>query len=185
VSAATITVSDSCTLVDAITAANTDTATGGCPAGSGADTIVLPPGSTQTLYGPTGLMVGSPITIVGQGSTITRAGAAPDFRIFVVSKKGALTLQETAVSGGRAGNGGGLANSGTLTITNSTLRLPARGGQATRHPPYEVERDLMLPIPRMLIRAVAPAAMAGGLHTPFPADRADLMTMRLRLCGTL
>jgi len=28
-----------CTLVDAITAANTDTAKGGCPAGSGADTI--------------------------------------------------------------------------------------------------------------------------------------------------
>jgi hypothetical protein len=47
--AATIPVGDSCTLVDAITAANTDTATGGCPAGSGADTIVLPAGSTQTL----------------------------------------------------------------------------------------------------------------------------------------
>ena len=57
--AATIPVSASCTLINAITAANTDTATGGCPAGSGADTIVLPAGSTQTLttvnnstYGP-------------------------------------------------------------------------------------------------------------------------------------
>jgi CSLREA domain-containing protein len=30
-----------CTLRDAITAANTDTPAGGCPAGSGADTIVL------------------------------------------------------------------------------------------------------------------------------------------------
>ena len=47
--AATIPVGGACTLVDAITAANTDTATGGCPAGSGADTIVLPVGSTQTL----------------------------------------------------------------------------------------------------------------------------------------
>ena len=47
--AATIPVGGSCTLVNAITAANTDTATGGCPAGSGADTIVLPAGSTQTL----------------------------------------------------------------------------------------------------------------------------------------
>ena len=36
-------------LVDAITAANIDTATGGCPAGRGADTIVLPARSTQTL----------------------------------------------------------------------------------------------------------------------------------------
>jgi hypothetical protein len=59
VQAATIPVGGACTLVDAITAANTDTATGGCPAGSGADTILLPAGSTQTLtevnnstYGP-------------------------------------------------------------------------------------------------------------------------------------
>ena len=47
--AATIPVNANCTLIDAITAANTDTATGGCPAGSGVDTIVPPPGSTQTL----------------------------------------------------------------------------------------------------------------------------------------
>ena len=37
--AATINVSGGCSLVNAITAANTDTATGGCPQGSGADTI--------------------------------------------------------------------------------------------------------------------------------------------------
>ena len=46
VQAGTIAVTSTCTLVDAITAANTDTATGGCPAGSGADTIVLPKDST-------------------------------------------------------------------------------------------------------------------------------------------
>jgi hypothetical protein len=40
--AATIIVDEtSCTLVDAIAAANTDTAVGGCPAGSGADTMKL------------------------------------------------------------------------------------------------------------------------------------------------
>src|SRR5689334_2715265 len=40
--AATITVDGaSCTLPDAITAANTDTASGGCTAGSGADTLLL------------------------------------------------------------------------------------------------------------------------------------------------
>ncbi len=38
-----------CTLRDAITAANTDTATGGCPAGYGADTIELPIAATITL----------------------------------------------------------------------------------------------------------------------------------------
>jgi hypothetical protein len=69
--AATITVSGGCSLINAITAANLDTATGGCPAGSGADTIVLPAGSTQTLtavnnstFGPTGLpVVSSKVTI--------------------------------------------------------------------------------------------------------------------------
>ena len=77
--AATIPVNANCTLVNAITAANTDSATGGCPAGNGADTIVLPAGSTQTLtsvnnstYGPTGLpVISSVITIAGQGSTIS------------------------------------------------------------------------------------------------------------------
>ena len=38
-----------CTLRDAITAANTDTATGGCQAGNGADTIELPSASIITL----------------------------------------------------------------------------------------------------------------------------------------
>ena len=47
--AATINVGGGCTLVRAINAANNDTTTGGrCKIGSGADTIVLPKGSTQT-----------------------------------------------------------------------------------------------------------------------------------------
>jgi hypothetical protein len=46
--AASITVSGSCTLVDAISAANSDTATGGCAAGSGADTIILSDNVTLT-----------------------------------------------------------------------------------------------------------------------------------------
>src|SRR5215211_4296275 len=76
--AATINVGGSCTLIRAIVAANNDTATPGCKKGSGADTIVLPLHSTQTLtavnntnYGPTGLpTVRTPITIVGNGSKI-------------------------------------------------------------------------------------------------------------------
>ncbi|HKH21097.1 MAG TPA: hypothetical protein VKB53_09490, partial [Gammaproteobacteria bacterium] len=76
--AATINVGGACTLIRAIVAANNDTATPGCKKGSGADTIVLPRGSTQTLtavnntnYGPTGLpTVRTPITIVGNGSKI-------------------------------------------------------------------------------------------------------------------
>jgi hypothetical protein len=137
--AATIPVGGACTLIDAIIAANTDTATGGCPAGSRADTIMLPAGSTQTLtevhnstYGPTGLpVITSTITIVGNGSTIARASGAPDFfRILAVSSTGQLTVQETTVSGGRslsaegglANSGGGVVNfGGTLTVMNSTI----------------------------------------------------------------
>jgi hypothetical protein len=136
--AATIPVGDVCTLIDAITAANTDTATGGCPAGSGADTVVLPMSGAQTLnevnndtYGPTGLpVISSVITIAGQGSTIARDNGAPYFRIVAVNSTGDLTLQETTISGGIAPapyyvpphNGGGVANyGGTLTVLNSTI----------------------------------------------------------------
>jgi Dockerin type I domain len=139
--AATIPVGGACTLVAAITAANTDTATGGCPAGHGADTILLPPGSTQTLtavdntaYGATGLpVITSTITIAGQGSTIARADSAPAFRIMAVGSGGTLTLQETTVSGGvaeevEAGHhlshtGGGVFNyfGGTVTVTQGTI----------------------------------------------------------------
>jgi hypothetical protein len=106
--AATIEVGGPCTLVDAITAANTDTATGGCPAGHGVDTIVLPAGSTHTLtdvdndtYGPTGLpVIRSVITIAGDGSTIVWASDAPAFRLLAVHSTGKLLLRQTTVSGG-------------------------------------------------------------------------------------
>ncbi|MGQ0592571.1 MAG: hypothetical protein ACT4QB_07950 [Gammaproteobacteria bacterium] len=135
--AATITVGGSCTLVDAIRAANTDAATGGCPAGSGADTLVLVPDSTHTLtavedttYGPTGLpLVTSEITIAGNESTIERGGGAPKFRILAVGQPGNLSLQALTLSGGNAvfvegvnsGAGGGAYNRGTLTLTDSTV----------------------------------------------------------------
>jgi hypothetical protein len=145
VPAATIPVGGVCTLVDAITAANTDTATGGCAGGNGADVIMLPAGSMQTLtdvnnrtYSPTGLpVISSTIVIAGNGSTLMRDSGALEFRLFAVSSTGELTLQETTVSGGRVHggvtgsgevyygddrSGGGVANfGGTLSIRNSTI----------------------------------------------------------------
>lgn len=73
--AADITVDESiCTLADAITAANTDTATGDCPAGdSGADTIILQADVTLAAALPE---ISSTITIEGGGTlsaaTMTR-----------------------------------------------------------------------------------------------------------------
>src|SRR5215213_6260736 len=109
--AATINVGGTCTLIRPIVAANNDTtASGNCRKGSGADTLVLPSGSTQrlttvnnTVFGPTGLpVIRSDITIAGHNSTIRRTASAPDFRIFAVGDNGDLTLRRTTVSGGRA-----------------------------------------------------------------------------------
>lgn len=138
--AATINVGGGCRLVDAITAANSDADTGGCPKGSGADTIVLPQRSVQRLtrvnntygaYGATGLpVITSAITIAGSDSTIRRAQTAPAFRILTVGAGGDLTLRRITVSGGKAqgfrGTGGIYvagtdAGAGTLTVVNSTI----------------------------------------------------------------
>jgi hypothetical protein len=119
-----------CTLAAAITAANTDAIAGGCPAGSGADTLVLPTGSTLTLtnvdnttYGPTGLpVVSSTITIAGQGSTLERGGSAPAFRLVAVGVGGELAVQNLTLRGGIGDRyGGGVYNTGSLTLTNSTV----------------------------------------------------------------
>ncbi len=133
--AATITVDGvTCTLADAITAANTDAATGGCTAGSGADIIDLQTNVTLTVVNNTtsgynGLpVVSSAITIQGNGNTISRQAGTPDFRIMFVGSGGNLTLNSATISGGVASgatpaNRGGAINvfGALLTVTNSTL----------------------------------------------------------------
>lgn len=133
--AGTITVvSGGCTLIDAIKAANEesdgDGNFGSCTGGTlGADTIVLPTNSTQTLTeingesdGSTGLpSITSAITIQGNGSTVARQAGSVDFRIFHVDATGDLTLQQTTVAGGLATYGGAIYNRGALTLTNCTL----------------------------------------------------------------
>lgn len=112
-----------CTLVDAITAANTDTATGGCTAGNGADTIELQGNVTLVnAIGFAGLPeITSVITLNGNGFTIARDAGAPDFVIVSLAGSGNLTLNGTTISGGRLGSGGGITNFGTLTLNNSTV----------------------------------------------------------------
>jgi hypothetical protein len=136
--AATINVGANCTLGRAITSANNNTSVGGCTRGVGADRIVLPRNSTQTLstvnntvYGPTGLpVIRSTITIDGNGSIIRRASTAPNFRIFAVSPLSAFRLQEATVSRGIAANrsGGALYNGdGTVTISESIISANRAG----------------------------------------------------------
>ncbi len=128
-----------CTIRDAITAANTDTPTGGCPAGNGADTIELPFNAIITLtevdndpdppFSATGLpSVTSVVTINGNWTTVQRhdspSGGTPNFRIIRVAGDGDLTVNGLTISNGSipSGAGGGILNSdATLTLTNSNV----------------------------------------------------------------
>jgi hypothetical protein len=122
--AETISVGGACTLADAITAANTDTATGGCPAGSGADTLDLTVDVGLTAALP---QISSQITLAGNGHTISRTSG--NLRLLDVVASGDLTLQHANLSGGYTGdNGGGIQNAGTLTMEDSTL-----SGSAATH----------------------------------------------------
>ena len=156
-----------CSLIEAIDNANADAAAhADCPAGSGADTIELASSATYELdqvhinfYGPNGLpIIGSDITIEGNGSTIRRAAGAPDLRIQAVSSSGTLRLVDLTLRSGNPGtgnsggavfndagvvelvrtqvtentahSGGGLCNeSGVMTLTDSEVSFNvAQGG---------------------------------------------------------
>lgn len=142
VSAGTISVDGTtCTLVDAIQAANTDSAVGGCAAGSGTDVLNLtspqylltfPYGSTNYGLPP----VTSTLVIQGNGAIIQRDVSATSFGIFQVESSGNLTLLNLTVRngseyGGIDVNGGTLNLSHTQVISNSGFNGGGIGGYGT------------------------------------------------------
>lgn len=113
-----------CTLREAITAANTDTASGAsageCGAGSGPDTITFGVSGTITLASELPFITGD-LSISG-ADAITVSGAST-YQLFVVSA-GTVTLSGLTITAGDApsGTGGGIFNlGGTLTVTDSTI----------------------------------------------------------------
>ncbi len=141
--AGTITVDNTtCTLIDAITTANTDTNTGGCTISGtvgGADTIELPANSTINLtevnssyLGDNGLpVISSTITIAGNGAIIQRSDVAPSFRIMSVNSSGNLTLNDVTLSNGKtsgSSDGGAVWNGGTMLISRSIISGNATSG---------------------------------------------------------
>ena len=110
--AADITVDSNCSLADAIRAAESDSETGGCQAGSDADTIYLTGDVTLAAELP---QIASVITIEGGGYTISGDSS---FRIFTVAE-GALTLNHLTVTNGSAEEGGAIYNEGVLKISDS------------------------------------------------------------------
>ena len=142
--AADITLSSSCTLTDAIIAANHDRPEGGCPAGRGADIITL----TQDIrLGDELPAITSSITIEGEGYAIS---GAYRWRIFY-NDGGALTIKDLTMTDGYVEGdlirnaddtlkatadqpfGGAIVNwQGTLSIVNSNFsdNLAEYGGGA-------------------------------------------------------
>jgi hypothetical protein len=123
--AAVITVDGvTCTLVESIASANNDDAAGnGCLDGNGADVIDL---QTDVLL-PTPLpQITSEITLEGNGHAIDGNKA---FRVLNVLITGDLKLNNATITGGDAyfDNGGGIYNSGTLTVNDSTLQDNSAG----------------------------------------------------------
>ncbi len=118
-----------CSLREAILAANTDTAVDACPAGSGADVIILPPGTyTLSLAGAgedaaqTGdLDLTADVTINGGGMNNTIIDGAGADRIFEVHSGVQATITGLTVRNGSATSGGGVNVSGALTLSGSRV----------------------------------------------------------------
>ena len=149
-SAATITVntdideyggSGSCSLRDAIEAANTDTAFGGCPAGTGNDTVSIPAGFYQLDEDPTtnedlnvdgdiDLADADGVTIQGAGSASTIVdgdGSYMEERVFDVLD-GDATFADLTVRNGNEpeGSGGGIFAGGDgnlVTVLRSSVHF--------------------------------------------------------------
>jgi CSLREA domain-containing protein len=129
-----------CSLREAILAANTDTASGPgageCAAGSGADMIGFAANYTITLAPAFGQLpnVTSQITVNGRGAaaTVIQAHASPNTattRVFLIGSAANLTLNALTIRNGRCNgscvlageSGGGIYNTGTLTLRNSVI----------------------------------------------------------------
>jgi CSLREA domain-containing protein len=110
-----------CSLHDAITAANSKTATNNCNAGSGVDNLVFSLAGRIALAGTLPTISGN-LTITGPtgGGGITLDGAST-VELMQVASGATLTLRLLTLIGGASSQGGAIYNNGTLTIANSTF----------------------------------------------------------------
>jgi CSLREA domain-containing protein len=147
-----------CSLREAVIAANTDSAQGGCRAGNGTDTIEIPAGMyARALGGPnenaaaTGdLDIVANVTLHGAGAGSTKIDAKRMDRVFEVASGVTARIEGLTITGGKAPaggpgastapfaasgtpgqDGGGVLNQGTLTIVASTVtdNLAGDGGK--------------------------------------------------------
>src|SRR5258706_1989670 len=113
-----------CSIIEAIINANDDAATHpDCIAGSGADTIVLPPSSTITFSSsmPENAWLGSiksTIVIQGNGAKLVRKKNKMHFAGVFADTSGDLTLRNVTMSGWMSG---AIFNRGALTLVDSLV----------------------------------------------------------------
>ena len=141
--AATITVSTTsdvvsddglCSLREAITAANTDTASGlsvgECPGGSGDDAVTLPTGTYALSIVGSGensnatgdLDILGNVTINGAGSGSTTIDGSVLHRVLHIFSGNFVEIDGLTITNGTTtSSGGGISNSGTLLLTNSAI----------------------------------------------------------------
>jgi CSLREA domain-containing protein len=132
-----------CSLREAIQAANTDSAIDGCLAGSGEDTINLPAGTyILTISGAqeddnqTGdLDIKDDLIIIGEGATLSIIDANKIDRVIQIGIGVTVDLQQLTITNGKPADnsdnsGGGIHNSGTLSISKCKLdsNKPGWGG---------------------------------------------------------
>ena len=120
-----------CSLREAILAANTDAAFGGCPAGGGADTIPLgagtyglsiPPGTTGDGSLEGDLDVAGPLTITHTGLASAVIDGNGIDRVLQVLPTGNLTASGLTIRNGRTTqSGAGIRNEGNLNLSSATL----------------------------------------------------------------
>jgi hypothetical protein len=130
--AATVTVAcDPAALVTAINNANSAVGSSTLSLASGCVYDLL----TANTPGDGLPVIANTITIQGNGATITRDNAAPNFRILHVGSNGNLTMDHVTISHGKATTGsgevvagGGIFNAGTLTLSNSTISSNSASG---------------------------------------------------------
>jgi hypothetical protein len=164
--AAEIPVDASCSLADAVRAANLDVAVGGCPAGSGSDVLRLTDDllfehEVETESGTPAIT--STVILEGGGFRVERSSdpGTPDFRILTVASGGSLTLNDVMLVGGRARIGGGILNEGDLELRNTTVtgnEADFGGGIASRS-------GATLIVDGSVISGNVAELEGGGIHT--------------------
>ncbi len=120
-----------CSLREAIYAANTNSSPYDCPAGTGADIIILPSGTYTLTLGGSGednnlwgdLDIINDLEIRGAGSGMSGAttiDANGIDRVFDIMSSAHVTLTQMNIQGGTDSGfgGGGIRNAGVLTMTN-------------------------------------------------------------------